>query len=90
MHYDGVVITDALWMDGIAKKWNLVQAALMALNAGDDMLLGNIGSAQMIMVLNGLKNALKDGQLSMDRVNQAVTRIIALKFQYHLLQAPWY
>ena len=90
LHYDGVVITDALWMDGIAKKWNLVQASLMSLNAGDDMLLGNIGSAQMEMIINGLKGALQDGQLSMDRVNQAVTRIIALKFQYHLLHAPWY
>jgi beta-N-acetylhexosaminidase len=89
-HYDGVVITDALWMDGIAKKWNLVQASMMSLNAGDDMLLGAIGSAQMEMVLNGLKNALQDGQLSMARVDQAVTRIIALKFQYHILRTPWY
>jgi len=90
LHYNGVVITDALWMDGIAQKWNLVQASIMALQAGDDMLLGAIGSAQMEMVLNGLKAALQDGQLSMNRINQAVTRIIALKFQYHILQTPWY
>lgn len=90
LHYDGVVITDALWMDGIAKKWNLVQASLLALNAGNDMLLGAIGSAQMEMVLNGLKGALQDGQLSLARVNQAVTRIITLKFQYHILRTPWY
>lgn len=90
LHYDGVVITDALWMDGISKKWDLVQASIMSLNAGDDMLLGAIGSAQMEMVLNGLKNALQDGQLSMARVNEAVTRIIALKFQYHILRTPWY
>lgn len=89
-HYDGVVITDALWMDGIAQKWGLVQASLMALNAGCDMLLGAIGSHQMLMVLNGLKAALANGQLSMDRVNQAVTRIIALKYQYHLLPLPVY
>jgi beta-N-acetylhexosaminidase len=89
-HYDGVVITDALWMDGIAKKWNLVQASIMALNAGNDMLLGAIGSAQVEEVLNGLKGALQDGQLSLARVNQAVTRIITLKFQYHILRTPWY
>lgn len=89
-HYDGVVITDALWMDGIAKKWNLVQASIMSLNAGCDMLLGAIGSYQMQMVLNGLKAALTSGQLSMERVNQAVTRILALKFQYHILPVPWY
>ncbi|HEY0754372.1 MAG TPA: glycoside hydrolase family 3 N-terminal domain-containing protein [Ktedonobacteraceae bacterium] len=90
LHYNGVVITDALWMDGISKKWDLVQASIMALLAGDDMLLGNIGKDQMIMIINGLKNALQDGQLSMSRINEAVTRIITLKFQYHLLRAPWY
>lgn len=90
LHYDGVVITDALWMDGIAQKWNLVQASIMALNAGCDMLLGAIGSQQMLMVLNGLKAALADGQLSMARVNEAVTRIIALKYQYHILPVPWH
>lgn len=89
LHYNGVVITDALWMDGIAQKWNLVQASIMALNAGCDMLLGAIGSQQMLMVLNGLKAALADGQLSIARVNQAVTRIIALKYQYHILPIPW-
>jgi len=88
-HYDGVVVTDALWMDGIAKKWNLVQASILALNAGDDMLLGAIGSAQMEAVVNGLKGALQDGQLSLARVNQAAMRILTLKFQYHLLRTPW-
>lgn len=90
LHYNGVVITDALWMDGIAQKWNLVQASIMALQAGCDMLLGAIGSSQMEMVINGIKGALQDGQLSMARIDQSVTRIIALKFQYHILQTPWY
>jgi beta-N-acetylhexosaminidase len=90
LHYDGVVITDALWMDGIAQKWNLVTASIMALNAGCDMLLGAIGFDQMQMVVNGLKNALNNGTLAMSRIDQAVTRIIALKFRFHLLQPSWY
>jgi beta-N-acetylhexosaminidase len=89
-HYNGVVITDALWMDGIAAKWNLVTASIMALNAGCDMLLGAIGADQMEMVVNGIKNALQNGTVSMSRVDQAVTRIIALKFHYHLIPVPWY
>ncbi len=85
--YDGVVITDALWMTGIAQHWNLEQAAVLALNAGNDMLLGAIGPYQMIAVLNALKAALNDGTLSIERVNEAVTRIIALKLAYHLIPA---
>jgi beta-N-acetylhexosaminidase len=83
--YDGVVITDALWMTGIAKKWSLEQAGVMALQAGNDMLLGAIGPYQMQSMIDAIKAALQDGSLSMARINQAVTRIIALKMQYHLI-----
>jgi beta-N-acetylhexosaminidase len=85
MGYDGVVITDALWMTGIAKKWNLEQAGVMALQAGNDMLLGAIGPYQMQSMIDAIKAALQDGSLTMARINQAVTRIIALKMQYHLI-----
>ncbi|HEU0000744.1 MAG TPA: glycoside hydrolase family 3 N-terminal domain-containing protein [Ktedonobacteraceae bacterium] len=83
--YDGVVITDALWMTGIAQKWNLEQAGVMALQAGNDMLLGAIGPYQMQSMIDAIKAALQDGSLTMARINQAVTRIIALKMQYHLI-----
>lgn len=87
--YDGVVITDALWMTGISQHWNLIQAGVLALKAGNDMLLGAIGPYQMMDMLNGLKAALQDGTLSMDRVNEAVTRIITMKIQYHIIPVPW-
>src|SRR5712692_6489406 len=83
--YDGVVLTDALWMTGIAQKWNLEQAGVLALQAGNDMLLGAIGPYQMQSMIDAIKAALQDGSLTMARINQAVTRIIALKMQYHLI-----
>jgi len=83
--YDGVVITDALWMTGIAQQWDLDQAGVMALNAGNDMLLGAIGPYQMQSMINALKAALQNGTLSRARVDEAVTRIITLKLQYHLM-----
>ncbi len=83
--YDGVVITDALWMTGIAQHWNLDEAGVMALNAGNDMLLGAIGPYQMTSMINALKAALQDGTLSKARVDEAATRIIAMKLQYHLM-----
>lgn len=85
--YDGVVLTDALYMQGIAQTWSMPEAAVLALNAGDDMLLGPTGSDQMIAMLNGLKAALQNGTLAQARVDEAATRIIALKMQYHLMPA---
>ncbi|GAC1359378.1 MAG: beta-N-acetylhexosaminidase [Ktedonobacteraceae bacterium] len=85
--YNGVVITDSLYMQGIAKFWNIQQAAVMALNAGNDMLLGVIGAEQMANTIASLKIALKQGTLSKAHIDEAVTRILTLKMQYHLYHA---
>jgi len=83
--YDGVVITDALYMGGISDRWSEPEAAVLAIQAGNDMILSPMGSARTAAVIEALRQALQNGQLSMARVNEAVTRIIALKMQYHLL-----
>lgn len=85
--YDGVVLTDALYMQGITQKWNMYQASVMALNAGNDMILGPTGADQMLATINALKTALQNGTLSKARVDEAATRIIALKMEYHLMPA---
>src|SRR5579863_4854436 len=83
--YDGVVITDALYMGGISARWSQPQAAVLAIAAGNDMIMGPMGSASVATVIEAFRQALQDGQLTMARVNEAVTRIIALKMQYHLM-----
>jgi beta-N-acetylhexosaminidase len=83
--YDGVVLTDALYMGGISAKWSEPEAAVLAIQAGNDMILSPMGSARTAAVIEALRHALQDGRLSMTRVNEAVARIIALKMQYHLL-----
>ena len=40
MGYNGVIITDNLWMQGISIKYSLGQAAVLAIQAGDDLLEG--------------------------------------------------
>ena len=83
--YDGVVITDGLYMQGITAKWSVPEAAVLALNAGADMILGPNGSYQMIQVLDGLRAALQNGTLSKARVDEAATRIITLKLERHIM-----
>lgn len=83
--YDGVVLTDALYMRGV--KWDMYTAAVMALNAGDDMLLGPTGADQALAMINAIKAALQNGTLSKARVDEAATRIIALKMADHLMPA---
>jgi len=85
--YDGVVITDALYMKGISDKWDLGQAAVLALNAGNDMIVGANGPDQMVEMLDALKAALDNGTLSKARIDEAATRIITLKLERDLMPA---
>jgi len=88
--YDGVTLTDALYMKGVevnGASISMPQAAVMALNAGNDMLLGPTGADQMITVIDGIKAALQNGTLSKSRIDEAATRIITLKMERHLMPA---
>jgi beta-N-acetylhexosaminidase len=77
MKFTGVAVTDAMNMPP-AKKWPAGEAAVRALNAGNDVLLmpPSIGAAR-----DGIVNALKDGSLKRERLVEAVTRILTMKFR---------
>ena len=83
--YDGVVLTDALYMGGISARWSEPEAAVLAIQAGNDMILSPMGGARTLAVIEALRQALQEGRLSLERVNEAAARIIALKIQYHLI-----
>lgn len=86
--YDGVVMTDALYMQGITKTWNMPQAGVMAIQAGCDMLLGPWNVQQMRDMINALKGALKRGTLTKARIDQSVRRILLLKMRMGLIRLP--
>jgi beta-N-acetylhexosaminidase len=85
LHFDGVAVTDALYMQGITDHWSFAQAAVLAIEAGNDMIMAPWQPAMVQNIINGLKYALTSGQLSMAQVDNSVRRILALKMRYHLL-----
>jgi beta-N-acetylhexosaminidase len=83
--YTGVVITDGLYMQGISDTWTLPQAAVLSIVAGDDLVEGPYTPAQVASVIVAFKQALQDGQLTIDRIDQSVERILLLKMQYGII-----
>jgi beta-N-acetylhexosaminidase len=75
LKFTGVAITDAMNMSP-AMKWPPGEAAVRALNAGNDMLLmpPDIAKAR-----DGIVAGVKDGSLPRARLVEAVTRILTLK-----------
>ena len=86
--FDGVVMTDALYMAGIANKWSMPQAGVMAIEAGCDMLLGPWNVSQMRAMFVAIQNALKSGAISKARLDQSVRRILTLKMRMGLIPLP--
>jgi beta-N-acetylhexosaminidase len=86
--YDGVVITDALYMEGITAHYSMAQAGVLAIQAGNDMLEGLAGPDQMRVMVDALRQAVDSGQISKARIDQSVRRILLLKMQYGLFHLP--
>jgi beta-N-acetylhexosaminidase len=83
--YQGVVMTDSLYMQGIAIHYTLPQAAVLSIEAGDDLLEGAYNTYSMRDMLQAIKNAIKAGQITVDRIDQSVRRILALKARFGLI-----
>ncbi len=79
--YDGIVITDALNM-GAATVYTPGEAAVMAVNAGADMLLM---PDDLEAAYNGLLDAVKSGLITEERIDKSVERIMSLKREMGLI-----
>lgn len=74
--FDGVVITDALNMKAISEYYGAEEAAIMALKAGCDMLLM---PEDFEKAYNGVLQAVADGVISEERINDSLRRIYRIK-----------
>lgn len=77
LDYKGVIITDALNMAAIKEYYSSDQAAILALRAGCDMILmpENFEEAY-----NGVLQAVQDGTISEERINDSLRRIYRIKY----------
>ncbi len=80
--FDGVVITDALRMGAVHNAYTSGDACVLALEAGADMLLLPYS---FTAAYKGVMQAVTDGRLTEERIDESVLRILTLKEKYGLL-----
>ena len=85
LNFKGVIISDTLWMGGISNTYSLSQAAVLAVQAGTDLLLGPRGLADTQAMIYGLHQAVMNGQISIDKINASVESILEMKLHYKIL-----
>lgn len=77
--FDGVIITDALNMGALQDEENIY---VRAINAGNDVLeVSNFEEAKQQIL-----EAVKKEEIEVSKINEAVVRILAMKFEYGLLE----
>ena len=81
LDFDGVVMTDDLAMDAVAAYSESGAVAVMALQAGNDLVLTTDYRTQIPKVLE----AVETGTLSMDTINAACRRVLTWKQTLGLL-----
>lgn len=81
LNYSGVIITDDLFMEGVRDFAPDNQTAVLAVQAGNDLLCCRDFEVQIPAVLN----AVKEGAISESRIDESVLRILELKLHLGMI-----
>ncbi|MGW7362369.1 glycoside hydrolase family 3 protein [Streptomyces sp. NPDC054841] len=84
--YDGVVVTDSLGMAGVRQKYGDDRVPVLALKAGCDQLLN---PPDLAVAWNAVLQAVKGGELTEERIEESILRILLLKSKLGLFQDPF-
>ena len=76
MGFDGLVLTDALRMRAISDGFGVGEAAVLAVEAGADIILA---PADIWVTLDALEEAVLSGRISRERLDSSVRRILEMK-----------
>ncbi len=82
LNYNNVVITDDLAMDAVKNYVENNEAATLAINAGNDMII----TSDFESMYQELLQSIKDKKITEERLNEAITRVINWKIRMGLLK----
>ena len=88
MGFDGVVCTDDLTMGAVSNTYGMGEAAVLAVEAGCDLLLVCHGADNLTAARDALLEAADSGRISPERLDESVKRILSLKAEYGLTNEP--
>src|SRR6266404_3277322 len=81
--FDGLIVTDAMSMSGLTLYFTQEEASVRALEAGADLLLK---PADPDASLRGVRDAVKNGRLTEQRIEQSARKVLAAKYDLGLMQ----
>src|SRR4030042_330386 len=86
LRLNGVIVSDAIGMAAILKQWPLPQACAMAIKAGGDTILLKADDESRSQCFFGIKQAVENGQISEERLNEAAQHLLRMKYDQGLFE----
>lgn len=84
--YDRLVMTDCMEMKAVTSEIDMGEAAILAVEAGSDLVLISHTAALQEEAFRALLDAVQKGRISEERLNQSLLRILAAKRSYARFQ----
>jgi beta-N-acetylhexosaminidase len=84
--FEGVIVSDAIGMAAILKQWPLPRACALAIKAGCDTILLKADDESRSQCFFGIKQAVETGELSEQRVDESVRRLLNMKYDQGLFK----
>lgn len=84
LDFEGLILTDDLAMGGVTQLYSMADLAVLAVAAGNDMLLSSDARTQ----INAVLRAVREGRLSEAKIDAAVERILTCKISSGLIPLP--
>ena len=86
MDFDGLIVTDALTMEGVRQTYGDERVPVEAIKAGADVLLM---PPDLDLAYNAVLDAVRSGEIGVGRINKSVYRILNLKMERGLFKNPY-
>lgn len=83
LHFTGLIMTDDLAMDAATEYGSISDVAILAIEAGNDILLTSDFQEQRQAIIT----AVKDKRITEQRINESVKKIIAYKYAEGLIKS---
>lgn len=84
LNFKGVIMTDDMTMDAITNDYEIGEAAVESVKAGNDIVLIAHDYYMAVAAVNAIKSAVDEGEISEKQIDESVDRIIRLKLKYEL------
>ncbi|MFJ7408209.1 MULTISPECIES: beta-N-acetylhexosaminidase [unclassified Lysinibacillus] len=82
--FTGVIMTDDMTMGAITGHFDIGKASVESVKAGSDIILVGHDYNNVVKIISSLKDAVKNGEISEQKLNESIERIIQLKRKYSI------